>query len=219
MVSSRLTAARHVRTVASLRSTSSIAASMRGLVSLMTSFSLMNELRKVWPAVAMNCAQDEGAGRHRKPLVVNRQNSGSSQAFNEPGDLFAGVADRRSDPRPAGDNAGDISLLAHVEDYDGEVIVHTKRDRRSIHYLGLFFQTFDEVNAFEPGCAGINHWIRGIDSVDLGGFQNYVRFDLCRAQRRRGIGREKRISGSGSKNHDSPFLQVANRPTSNERFC
>src|SRR5258708_38786887 len=172
MVSSRLTAARHVRTVASLRSTSSIAASMRGLVSLMTSFSLMNELRKVWPAVAMNCAQDERAGPHRKPLVLNRQNSGSSQAFNEPGDLFAGVADPRSDPRPAGDNAGDISLLAHVEHYDGEVILHPKRARRSIHYLELFFQNFHEANAFEPGGARINRWISGSSSVDLGGSGN-----------------------------------------------
>src|SRR5450759_3069123 len=41
MLSSRLTAARPVRTVASLRRTSSIALSMRGLVSLMTSFSLI----------------------------------------------------------------------------------------------------------------------------------------------------------------------------------
>src|SRR5712671_6151732 len=118
-----------------------------------------------------------GPARNRKPLNREWPKQRLNTVLNEPKASVAGMAYPRSDARAAGDNPSDVPGLSHVKDNDGEIVIHTKRDRRSIHYLELFFEDFHEGNAFEPGCARINHWIRGINSVDLSGFQNYVRFD------------------------------------------
>ena len=53
--------------------------------------------------------------------------------------------------------------------------------------------------------------VGGVDAVDLGRLEHDLDAHLHAAQRRRGIGGEKRIAGAGGENHDLALFQVAHR--------
>src|SRR6185295_4846277 len=60
------------------------------------------------------------------------------------------------------------------------------------------------------------HRIGGVDTIDLGSFKNYVGFDLEGAQGSGGVGGEIRITGTGRKNNDAVFFQVAHCAATDE---
>ena len=71
-------------------------------------------------------------------------------------------------------------------------------------------------DAIEPGCCGVLHRIGGVNAVDLGSFQDRVRFYFECAQSCGGISREEWIARSRSENYYAPFLKVTNRAPANE---
>src|ERR1044072_2098241 len=71
-------------------------------------------------------------------------------------------ADERADSGIAADYARDISGLSHVEDDDGQIVVHAKRDRRGIHDFQLLLQHFLIGYAVESGCCTVFHRICGV---------------------------------------------------------
>ena len=61
--------------------------------------------------------------------------------------------------------------------------------------------------------------IGGKDTVDLRGLEDDFRPDLHRAERGGRVSREIRVAGASGKDHDAALVEVAERPSADERFC
>src|SRR5713226_6070410 len=114
-------AARPVRTVDSLRRKSSMTVSMRGLVSLITSFSLMTYSSKfrVSSSVSRQAVQSTSfslrSRRDHNLKVELCTASRNSELGTRNPELFI-YRHPRADTCLAGKNANDIARLAHVKD-------------------------------------------------------------------------------------------------------
>ena len=126
-------------------------------------------------------------------------------------ELVNHVVDDRSDTLP-GHYPLDVPLVIHVEDVDGQRVVHAQRQRGRVHDREAALDRLVVGDLGDELGFGVGARIRVVDAVDaVLRHQQRVSVDLERAQGRRGIGGEERVAGAGREDHDAPLLQVADR--------
>src|SRR5205085_535573 len=118
------------------------------------------------------------------------------------------VADSRAD-RLARDDADDVARRAHVEDDDGEVVVHAQTDCRGVHHLQALLKNFLVRDAVVARRGGVFDGVGRVDPLDLRRLQDNVGLYLKRAQGRGRVGREVRVACPGGEDDDAPLLYVA----------
>src|SRR5919112_2883015 len=126
------------------------------------------------------------------------------------------VADARAD-RLAGDDADDVARRAHVEDDDGEVVVHAQGDGRGVHHLQLLLKYLAVGDAVVARRRRVFDRVGRVDAVHLRRLQDHVGLYLKRAQGRGRVGREIRVAGAGGEDDDAPLLYVAYGAAAYER--
>src|SRR6266566_3631918 len=122
MLSSKLTAARPVRMVASFRRKSSMTVSIRGLVSLITSLSLIAHSREVSSSEFASCGKGKAAVFVCNP---DKRTEALILGGNSKLGLFVHT-NFRADPCFAPHDAIDISSHPHVENNDRQVVIHAE---------------------------------------------------------------------------------------------
>src|ERR1051325_898985 len=118
------------------------------------------------------------------------------------------VADARAD-RLARDDADDVARRPHVEDDDGEVVVHAQADCRGVHHLQTLLKDFAVGDALEARRRGVFDRVGRVDAVDLRRLQNHVGLYLQGAKGGGRVGREVRVAGARGEDYDAPLLYVA----------
>src|SRR5580765_3292578 len=109
-------------------------------------------------------------------------------------------------------------MLVEIEDDHRQVIVFAQADCCSVHNLQATLDDFHVGDLLGHGRVLHQEGIGIVDAIDFGGLQDYFCFDLHCPERGGGVGREVGIAGSGSKDHNPLFLEMANRAASNERL-
>ena len=97
-------------------------------------------------------------------------------------------------------------------------MIAAERKSCSVQNLELLLNGFVKSQRLIHFCAGIFLGISGKDTVNLSGFQNHIGSDFSTSQRCGSIRCEERITGTGSKNHNPAFLQVAQGFAANIRL-
>src|SRR6267154_2535644 len=115
-------------------------------------------------------------------------------------------------------HALDIPGPVHIEHYDRHAVVHAQRNRRRVHHLQVLAQHLAIGNGGKKLRVRNLLRIGVVNSVHACGFQDYVRLDFHRAQRRRGVRRKIRIPCPRRKNHHAVFFQVPHRAPPDKRL-
>src|SRR2546423_6846538 len=127
------------------------------------------------------------------------------------------VAHMRAD-RLAHDDAHDVAGRPHVEDDDGEVVVHAKADGGGVHYLELLPEHLSVGDAVVARRRRVFHGVGCVDALDLRGLQYHVGLDFQSAQGRRRVGREVRVASPRGEDDDAPLLEVPDGAAAYERL-
>ena len=101
--------------------------------------------------------------------------------------------------------------LPQVEHEDWQIVLHTQRNRRSIHHTHSQFQSLHIGQLIEALGVRVLVWVLGIDTVHLGGLDQQVGVDLHRPERRGRIGSEIRVARATTDNHRTSLLKVSDR--------
>ena len=112
----------------------------------------------------------------------------------------------------AADHPQQITWLVHIEDDDGQLILHAQGKGGHIHDLKVLADAFLEGDGLEFLRRGIFFGVCGIDAVHACALENDFRVDLDGAEGARGVGGEIRVPGSRAKDDDTAFLDVPDRP-------
>src|SRR5712692_2892216 len=112
----------------------------------------------------------------------------------------------------------DIPRPVHIEHHDGHAVIHAQRNGRRVHHLQVLAQHLAVRNRRKKFRIWNLFRIGVVNSVHARGFQDHVRLDFHRAQRRRGVRREIRIPRPRRKNHHAVFFQVPDRAPPDERL-
>src|SRR6185295_3779921 len=102
-------------------------------------------------------------------------------------------------------------LLEDAEHVDRQFLIAAQSERGGVHHLQVARDGFVEAYLRVALRARVALRIRGVDAVDLGSLQHDLGAHLAAAQRRRRIGGEERIAGTGGENHHLALFQVADR--------
>lgn len=117
------------------------------------------------------------------------------------------------------DHLVNVPRLLEVEDQHRNVILAAHRKSGHVHDSEFPAHGFRECEFIELGRGRILLRIRGVDTVNLGGFQQNVALQLGRSQRGAGVGREERVARSRGEDDDATLLQVTKRAASDEWLC
>src|SRR5579864_1916995 len=107
------------------------------------------------------------------------------------------------------DNADDVALLTHAEDHHGHVVVFTEGDGGGVHDAEVEAEDIGVGDLVEFGGFVVDFGVGSVDTVDGGGFEEDVRFDVHGLQAVGVVGREEGVAGAGSEDNDAAFFEVA----------
>src|SRR5690606_5262477 len=117
-----------------------------------------------------------------------------------------------------GDETSQVSLPIHVEYDDGQRRFTAEREGRHVHHSQVSPNGFDAMNFFEEarGCVFLR--IGREYPTHARTFQKHVGFDLQCSQGGGGVRRKVGVARSGTEDHDTALLQMADGAPANERL-
>src|SRR2546423_3936073 len=127
------------------------------------------------------------------------------------------VAHTRAD-RFAHDDAHDVAGRPHVEDDDGEVVVHAQAYGGGVHHPELLPEHLAVGDAVVARGGRVFHGVVGVDAVNLRRLQNHVGLDFQSAQGRRRVGRKIRVPRARGEDDDAPLLKMPDGAAAYERL-
>src|SRR5207302_3534658 len=107
------------------------------------------------------------------------------------------------------DDPDDVAGLAHAEDHHGHVVVFAEGDGGGVHDAEVEAEDVGVGDLVEFGGFFVDFGVGGVDSVDGGGFEEDVGFDLHGAEAGGGVGGEEGVTGACGEDDDAAFFEVA----------
>src|SRR5438876_12369890 len=108
----------------------------------------------------------------------------------------------------AAKNTQETAGLVDAEHAYRHVLIPAQRDGGRVHHRETLLQHLTVANLFVTLRIRVPHGIAVVYAVNLSCLEHHVGADLHRAQTRGGVGCEKRIAGTGTKDHHAPAFQM-----------
>src|SRR5205823_4156125 len=96
-----------------------------------------------------------------------------------------------------------------AEDHHGHVVVFAEGDGGGVHDAEVEAEDVGVGDLVEFGGFFVDFGVGGVDSVDGGGFEEDVGFDLHGAEAGGGVGGEEGVTGACGEDDDAAFFEVA----------
>ena len=109
--------------------------------------------------------------------------------------------------------------LFHLENEDGHVIFHTKRNSCSIHDLEAAGDDFLVADVIETGGSRVLDRVCSVDAIDLGGLHDDVAFAFNGAESGAAVRRKERIAGTGGEDDHGTRRQKLESLASVEEYA
>ena len=163
------------------------------------------------------------SGSHRVELVLRRLDGLVHAALRIVEQIIDhSVPPRRRDDRAnsrSADESLDVPLVVEAEHVDRQPVVHAKRESGRVHDLQPALDRLLVRELGEERRGRVESRVTVVDAIDrVLPHQDGLGPDLERTERSGRIGGEERIAGTAGEDHDSAFLEVANRPPADVRL-
>lgn len=112
----------------------------------------------------------------------------------------------------------DVFGIAEIENKHRSFIIPAHGGGGHIHNIEILFENVEIRKTFIHFCIVKPVGILVVNSVHIGGLEDYVGVDLGGAKGGAGIGREEGASGSASENYHSPLFKVTYGAASDVRL-
>ena len=129
--------------------------------------------------------------------------------------VVLGVGEKRPDGF-AFDDFADVSGDFEVEDEERDFAFLAHGQCGHVHHSEAFLECFFEGEGLVSCGARVFVWIRGVDAVDFGCFEEDVAVEFGCTQRGAGVGGEEGVPGSCGEDDDASLFEVADGSASDE---